>query len=55
MLKEMKNLILSYSKLAKSFEGIVSFKCVGDISAIVLLHLFISYPNENRQEIYSLK
>lgn len=54
MLKEMKNLILSDSKLAKSFECIISFKGVGDISSIVLLHLFISYPKANRQEITAL-
>ena len=50
----MKNLILSDTELAHSFECIISFKGVGDISAIALLHLFISYPNANRQEITAL-
>lgn len=54
MLKEMKNLILLDMELAKSFECIISFKGVGDISAIALLHLFISYPKANRQEITAL-
>jgi transposase len=54
MIKEMKGLILSDIKLAKSFECIISFKGVGDISAIALLHLFISYPKANRQEITAL-
>lgn len=54
MIKEMKNLILSDSKLVQSFECIISFKGVGDISAIALLHLFISYPKANRQEITAL-
>jgi transposase len=54
MIKEMKDLILSDIKLAKSFECIISFKGVGDISAIALLHLFISYPKANRQEITAL-
>lgn len=54
MILEMKKLILSDAKLAKSFECIISFKGVGDISAIVLLHLFISYPKANRQEITAL-
>jgi transposase len=54
MIKEMKNLILSDEELSKSFECIISFKGVGDISAIALLHLFISYPKANRQEITAL-
>ncbi|MCK5855823.1 MAG: IS110 family transposase, partial [Sulfurovaceae bacterium] len=54
MIKEMKKLILSDEELYKSFECIISFKGVGDISAIALLHLFISYPNANRQEITAL-
>lgn len=54
MIKEMKDLILSDMKLAKSFECIISFKGVGNISAIALLHLFISYPKANRQEITAL-
>jgi transposase len=54
MIKEMKNLILSDKELSQSFECIISFKGVGDISAIALLHLFISYPNANRQEITAL-
>lgn len=54
MIKEMKDLILSDMELAKSFECVISFKGVGDISAIVLLHLFISYPKANRQEITAL-
>ena len=54
MIIEMKDLILSDTKLAKSFECIISFKGVGNISAIVLLHLFISYPKANRQEITAL-
>jgi len=47
-------LILSDKKLAQSFECIISFKGVGNISAIALLHLFISYPKANRQEITAL-
>ena len=54
MISEMKELILSSPKLSKSFECLLSFKGVGDISAIVLLHLFISYPKANRQEITAL-
>jgi len=54
MIKEMKNFILSDTKLVQSFECIISFKGVGDISAIALLHLFISYPKANRQEITAL-
>ncbi len=54
MVKDMKNLIMTDVKLSKSFECIVSFNGVGDISAIVLLHLFISYPEANRQEITAL-
>jgi len=54
MISEMKELILSSTKLSKSFEYLLSFKGVGNISAIVLLHLFISYPKANRQEITAL-
>lgn len=54
MIKEMKDLILLDTKLAKSFACIISFKGVGNISAIALLHLFISYPKANRQEITAL-
>jgi len=54
MIKEMKDLILLDTKLSQAFECIISFKGVGDVSAIVLLHLFISYPEANRQEITAL-
>lgn len=54
VIEEMKELVLSDERLSDSFDDIISFKGVGDLSAIALLHLFISYPEANRQEITAL-
>lgn len=40
--------------LKRKFELIKSIKGVGDITAIVLLHLFLRYPNASRTQIVSL-
>lgn len=42
------------SKLLKKLEAINSIKGVGEITAIVLLHLFIRYPKANQKQIVSL-
>lgn len=47
-------LIHNDSKLSNDFNNIKSIKGVGDIAAIVLLHLFIKYPNANQKQIISL-
>jgi len=40
--------------LHNKYNAIISIKGVGNIAAIVLLHLFIKYPNANQRQIVSL-
>lgn len=40
--------------MCQSFANIKTIKGVGDITAIVLLHLFLKYPAENQRQIISL-
>ncbi|MDF1875642.1 transposase, partial [Sulfurimonas sp. SAG-AH-194-I05] len=54
MIISMKKLLLSDSKMKQNFENITSIVGVGDRAAIALIHLFISYPEANRQEIVAL-
>jgi transposase len=54
MILKMKSLIISDEKMAQKFENITSIIGIGDRAAIALIHLFISYPNANRQEIVAL-
>ncbi|MDQ7060661.1 MAG: transposase [Sulfurimonas sp.] len=50
----MKSLIISDEIMALKFENITSIVGVGDRAGIALIHLFISYPDANRQEIVAL-
>jgi len=54
MIVSMKKLLLTDSKMKQDFENITSIVGVGDRAAIALLHLFITYPEANRQEIVAL-
>ena len=54
LLKEMLDIIHSDERLFNHFNNIKSIKGLGDISAIALLHLFLSYPESNRQQITAL-
>ena len=54
LIDNMKSLIKKDKNLFESFNNILTIKGVGDISAIVLLHHFIKYPNTNQKEIVSL-
>jgi transposase len=54
LLSQVKQIILSNDALHDKFKVIKTFKGIGDLSAMVLLHLFISYPEANRQEITAL-
>ena len=54
MIVSMKVLLLSNLKMKQDFENITSIVGVGDRAAIALLHLFITYPEANRQEIVAL-
>lgn len=54
LIDSMKKLIKKDKGLYQAFINILTIKGVGDISAIVLLHHFIKYPNTNQKEIVSL-
>ena len=54
IINEMKSTIKKDKKLYEAFTNILTIQGVGDISAIVLLHHFIKYPNTNQKEIVSL-
>ena len=54
MIKLMKNIIISDEKMNLKFENISSIIGIGDRAAIALMHLFITYPEANRQEIVAL-
>ncbi|WP_373002040.1 IS110 family transposase [Sulfurimonas sp.] len=49
-----KSLIGKDTSLQESFDCITSIKGVGDLVGILLLHLFLNYPNANRQQITAL-
>jgi len=49
------NLIIEKDEILHSkYNAIISIKGVGNIAAIILLHLFIKYPNANQRQIVSL-
>ena len=50
----MKLLVISDDSMKQTFENISSIVDIGDKAAIVLMHLFITYPEANRQEITAL-
>ena len=54
MISIMKSLIISEDSMKQKFENITSIVGIGDKAAIVLMHLFITYPEANRQEIVAL-
>lgn len=54
MIAVMKTLIISNESMKIKFENITSIVGVGDKAAIALIHLFITYPEANRQEIVAL-
>lgn len=51
---KMKDVLKKDEDLYQAFSNILTIKGIGDISAIVLLHHFIKYPNTNQKEIISL-
>jgi len=51
---KVKDLIKKDKGLYQSFNNIKTIKGVGDITAIVLLHLFLKYPNANQRQIVCL-
>ena len=54
LIDTMKKLIKKDKDLYKSFTNIITIQGVGDISANVLIHHFIKYPNTNQKEIVSI-
>ena len=50
----MKKLVISDDTMKEKLENISSIVGIGDKAAIVLMHLFLTYPEANRQEIVAL-
>lgn len=54
IIEKIKEIISKDQFLLQSFNNIKTIKGVGDITAIVLLHLFLKYPSANQRQIISL-
>lgn len=54
VIENVHKIIEADSTLQKKYAYITSIKGVGKIAGIVLLHLFIKYPNANQRQIVSL-
>lgn len=54
IIEQMKALIKTREDLFQKFNCIKTIKGLGDLSGIALIHLFISYPKANRQQITAL-
>ena len=54
IIDSMKETIKKDETLLKKFNSIVSIKGVGDITALILLHMFMRYPKANQRQIVSL-
>jgi len=50
----IKSIIKSDEELINSYENIKSIIGIGELGAIVLLHLFLKYPDANKKQIISL-
>lgn len=50
----IKKIIDSNEKLSNGYENIKSIVGIGELGAIVLLHLFLKYPDANKKQIISL-
>jgi len=50
----IKSIIKSDEKLINSYKNIKSIIGIGELGAIVLLHLFLKYPDANKKQIISL-
>ena len=50
----IKNIIDGDKKLSDSFDNIKSIVGIGGLGAIVLLHLFLKYPDANKKQLISL-
>ena len=54
IIDDIYQMIAQDETLIKKYEAILSIDGIGKIAAIVLLHLFIRYPNANQMQITSL-
>ena len=54
IIEQVQTLIDSTDEYRVAYENIISIKGVGQIAAIVLLHLFLKYPEANQRQITSL-
>ena len=54
ILDKIKEIIESDKKLSTTYKNIQTIPGIGKIAGIVLMHLFISYPNANKNQIVSL-
>lgn len=50
----IKNIISTDDDLSNGYENIKSIVGIGELGAIVLLHLFLKYPDANKKQIISL-
>ena len=54
LIEEMLKAIQQDNVLSKKYHAIISIPGIGELTAIVLLHLFIRYPDANQRQIVSL-
>lgn len=54
IIETINSIIKKDETLDNKYNVIISIKGIGNIAAIVLLHLFIKYPNANQRQIISL-
>jgi len=54
LIKSMIQIIQKDKELSKKFNALISIKGIGEVTAVILLHLFLRYPNANQRQIVSL-
>lgn len=54
IIEQVYNIIENSKELKAKYDGITSMDGIGKIGGIILLHLFIKYPNANQRQIVSL-
>lgn len=54
IMQQVQDIIDSNDEYRKAYDNIISIKGIGQVGAIVLLHLFLKYPEANQRQITSL-
>jgi transposase len=54
ILEKIKNIIEKDESMSQAYSNIKTIPGIGEIAGIVLIHLFIRYPNANQKQITSL-